>query len=105
MADPRPRDTDNLGPAASGETSDGVWPYVGVGCMTGVVGFFGTGMLAILLAKVIGYSHGCAVEAETGAPCNWFTYAIRGGLLGMVLLPTFIIWRMRKSRAAHRNSE
>jgi hypothetical protein len=73
--------------------------------MTAVVGFFGTGMLAILVAKAVGYASGCAVEPETGAPCNWYTYAIRGGLLGMIVLPTFIIWRMRKARSAHRNSE
>ena len=73
--------------------------------MTAVVGFFGSGMIAILIAKLVGAATGCAVEAETGAPCNWFTYAIRGGLLGMVALPSLTIWRMRKARAAHRNSE
>ena len=99
------RDTDNLGSEGSGETSEGVWPYVGVGCITTVVGFFATGMLAILIAKAIGAATGCPVEAETGAPCNWFTYAIRGGVLGMIALPSFIIWRMRKARAAHKNSE
>ncbi len=99
------RDTDNLGPAGSGETGEGVWPYLGVGCMTAVVGFFGSGMIAILLAKIVGAMTGCAVEAETGAPCNWFTYAIRGGLLGMIVVPSFITWRMRKARAARRNSE
>jgi hypothetical protein len=99
------RDTDHLGAGASADTSEGVWPYVGVGCMTAVVGFFGTGMLGILLAKVIGGISGCPAEAETGAPCNWFTYAMRGGLLGVVILPTLIIWRMRKARTAHRNSE
>jgi hypothetical protein len=99
------RDTDNLGSAGSGQTSDGVWPYLGVGCMTAIVGFFGTGMIAILVAKVVGGMTGCATEAETGAPCNWLTYAVRGGVLGMILLPTFIIWRMRKARSAHRNSE
>ncbi|NUP56133.1 MAG: hypothetical protein HOQ17_00700 [Gemmatimonadaceae bacterium] len=99
------RDTDNLGSTGSGETSEGVWPYLGVGCMTAIVGFFGTGMIAILVAKLVGGMTGCAVEAETGAPCNWLTYAVRGGVLGMILLPTFIIWRMRKTRTAHRNSE
>jgi hypothetical protein len=72
------QDTDQLGPDASRETSGGVWPYVGVGCMTTVVGFFGSGMIAILVAKLVGSARGCAVEAETGAPCDWFTYAIRG---------------------------
>ena len=74
--------------------------------MTTVVGFFGTGMIAILIAKAVGAATGCPVEAETGAPCNWLTYAIRGGVLGMIALPSFIIWRMRKARAAARkNSE
>ena len=99
------RDTDNLPPAASGGTSDGVWPYLGVGCMTAVVGFFGSGMIAILLAKIVGAATGCAVEAETGAPCNWYSYAIRGGLAGMVLLPSLVVWRMRKARTASRNSQ
>src|SRR3954470_18242510 len=81
------RDTDNLGSAGSGETSEGVWPYLGVGCITAIVGFFGTGMIAILLAKVVGGMTGCAVDAESGAPCNWLTYAVRGGVLGMILLP------------------
>lgn len=99
------RDTDNLGPASSGETSEGVWPYVGVGCMTAVVGFFGTAMIAVLVAKVVGLASGCVPDAETGAPCNWLTYGMRGGLLGMILLPSLIIWRMRKARSANRNSE
>jgi len=73
--------------------------------MTAIVGFFGTGMIAILVAKLVGAATGCAVEVETGAPCNWFTYAIRGGVAGMILLPSFVIWRMRKARSAHRNSE
>jgi hypothetical protein len=99
------RDTDNLGPAGSGETSEGVWPYLGVGCMTAVVGFFGSGMIAILVAKVVGYATGCAVESETGAPCNWLTYWLRGAILGLLVVPTFVIWRMRKARTAHKNSE
>ena len=73
--------------------------------MTALVGFFGTGMIAILIAKLVGAAAGCAVESETGAPCNWFTYAIRGGVAGMILLPSLVIWRMRKARSAHRNSE
>ena len=99
------RDTDNLASADTGATSAGVWPYVGVGCMTAVVGFFGSAMLAVLVAKLIGFGTHCAADAETGAPCNWFTYAVRGGILGMILLPSILIWRMRKARTAHTNSE
>ena len=99
------RDTDNLGPEASGQTSEGVWPYLGVGCLTGISGMMAFGVLAVLLAKAVGWSQKCAPDLETGAPCNWLTYWLRGALLGLVLVPTIVIWRMRKTRAARGNSE
>ena len=68
-------------------------------------GMMGSAMIAVLLAKVVGYASGCSADAETGAPCDWLTYALRGGLLGLVLVPTIVIRRMRKTRAASRNSE
>jgi len=99
------RDTDNLGPAASGETSQGIWPYLGVGCMTAVAGLVAGGMIAVLVAKIVGSIHGCKADAETGAPCDWATYWTWGARIGVVLLPTVVILRMRKARAASRNSE
>lgn len=99
------QDTDNLPSGDREQTSTGVWPYVGVGCMTAVVGFFGTAMIAVLVAKLVGAANGCAADPETGAPCNWLTWAVRGGVLGMILLPSFLIRRMRKARSAHTNSE
>jgi len=72
--------------------------------MTTVVGFFASAMIAVLIAKIVGSLQGCAAEADTGAPCNWFMYAVCGGVLGMVGLPTVVILRMRKARAASRNS-
>ena len=99
------RDTDNLGPEASGQTSEGVWPYLGVGCLTAVAGLFGGGMIAVLIAKIVGAVTGCHAEAETGAPCGWSEYWTWGARIGLVLLPTIVIWRMRKARSAIRNSE
>jgi hypothetical protein len=99
------RDTDNPDPLVPEQTSTGVWPYVGVGCMTAVIGFFGTAMISVLVAKLVGVATGCTADAETGAPCNWLTWAVRGGILGMICLPSFLIWRMRQSRTAHTNSE
>ena len=99
------RDTDNLGSAGSGETSEGVWPYLGVGCLSAVSGIMAFGVIAVLVAKGVGYAGHCAADAETGAPCNWLTYWLRGAVLGMIVVPTFVIWRMRKARTAHRNSE
>ncbi|HEX5971118.1 MAG TPA: hypothetical protein VFY85_04275 [Gemmatimonadaceae bacterium] len=99
------RDTDNLGPAASGETSQGVWPYLGVGCMTAIAGLVAGGMIAVLIAKIVGSLQGCKPDAETGAPCDWATYWTWGARIGLVLLPTVVIMRMRKARAASRNSK
>jgi hypothetical protein len=98
------RDTDNLGPAGSGQTGEGVWPYLGVGCLTAVVGLVAGGMLAVLVAKIIGGLHGCKPDADTGAPCDWATYWTWGARIGLVLLPAIVLWRMRKSRTA-KNSE
>ena len=99
------RDTDNLGPESTGQTSEGVWPYVGVGCLTAISGMMASAMIAVLLAKLVGYATGCTADSETGAPCDWLTYALRGGLLGLIVVPTIVIRRMRKARAASRNSE
>lgn len=99
------RDTDNLGPEASGETGGGVWAYLGVGCLTAVSGMMAFGMIAVLLAKAVGWSRRCAPEAETGAPCDWLTFWLRGALVGLIVVPTYVIWRIRKSRSASKNSE
>ena len=100
------RDTDNLGPeGSSGQTSEGVWPYLGVGCVSAVAGLAAGGMLAVLIAKVVGGIMGCRGDAETGAPCDWSSYWTWGARIGLVLVPTIVIWRMRKARSASRNSE
>ena len=97
------RDTDNLGPEASGETSEGIWPYLGVGCLTAVSGAMAFGMIAVLVAKLVGWARGCAPDAETGAPCDWATFWLRGAVLGLLLVPTVVIWRMRRARAARQS--
>ena len=88
-----------------GETSDGVWPYLGVGCLTAIVGLVAGGMIAVLVAKGVGAMMGCRPDADTGAPCNWSVYWTWGARIGFILVPTIVLWRMRKVRAASRNSE
>ena len=97
------RDTDNLGPEGSGETSEGIWPYLGVGCLTAVSGAMAFGMVAVLVAKWVGWASNCAPDAETGAPCNWLTFWLRGAILGLLIVPTVVIWRMRKARATRKS--
>lgn len=61
-----------------------------------VIGLAGGGMIAVLVAKIVGAIRGCAPDAETGAPCSWFAYAVFGALTGLVVLPSVAIWRMRQ---------
>jgi hypothetical protein len=91
--------------ANPGETSDGVWPYLGVGCLTAVVGLVAGGMIAVLVAKAVGAISGCKPDLDTGAPCDWSVYWTWGARIGFILVPTIVLWRMRKVRAASRNSE
>ena len=83
-------------------TSDGPH-YFAVGCFTAVAGFAGGGMIAVLIAKVVGAATKCSSEAETGAPCNWFTYAVFGAIAGAVILPTLAIWSLRRARKRAQN--
>jgi hypothetical protein len=101
MGDPSTRQPAN--PPTSSDPNDGIWPYLGVGCITFVSGLFGGGMIAVLVAKIVGASQGCTPDAETGAPCNWFNYAVVGALAGMVLFPTTAVLLLRRSRMKHRN--
>lgn len=95
------------GDGISGEAQAETHPaaYFGIGCLTAVAGFAGGGMIAVLIAKIVGALTRCAVDAETGAPCNWGTYWLRGALIGMILLPALALWRFRRGRRAGSNSE
>ena len=73
--------------------------------MTAIAGLVAGGMIAVLIAKIVGSIQGCKADADTGAPCDWTTYWTWGARIGLVLLPTVVILRMRKARAASRNSE
>ncbi len=86
--------TDSSDEAAVGGFRD----YLGVGCLTVAAGLAGGGMIAVLVAKIVGAIARCPSDAETGAPCNWLTYAVFGALIGAVLLPVSSIWSLRRAR-------
>lgn len=88
----------------TGDPNDGIWPYLGVGCITSISGFFGGGMIAVLVAKIVGASTSCAPDPQTGAPCNWFSFASVGALTGLLLFPTIAVLLLRRSRKKHRNT-
>lgn len=65
-----------------------------------VVGLAGGGMIAVLIAKAVGHFRGCVPDAETGAPCYWTAFWAWGALIGVIVVPTLALWRMRRGRQA-----
>lgn len=69
--------------------------FIGVGCVTVVGGFFAGGMIAVLIAKIVGWARRC--EPDPGLPaCDWHIFMIIGAIIGMITLPAGVIWRLRK---------
>ncbi len=70
---------------------------VGAGCFSAVAGFFGGGMMMVLVAKMVGSVRGC--QPPEGIPaCNWGEYAMVGMIAGVVLLPMVSIYRLTRRR-------
>ena len=82
----------------TGEPQNSRAGYFGVGCFTAIAGFGGGGMIAVLIAKFVGALTKCAAEGETGAPCNWFTYAVFGAVAGSIILPVWAVTSLRRAR-------
>jgi hypothetical protein len=71
---------------------------VGAGCFSAIAGFFGGGMMAVLVAKIVGSVRGC--QPPEGIPaCNWGQYAMVGMIAGVVLLPLVSIIRLTSRRS------
>jgi hypothetical protein len=69
---------------------------IGVGCVTTVAGFFGGGMIAVFIAKVVGSVGGC--KPPEGLPaCNWWVYAGIGAVLGALTLPAVALIRLNRA--------
>ncbi len=62
-----------------------------------VVGFFGGGMIAMLIGRITDAFSGCQ-PAEGMPVCDWWQYWLAGSLLGMIALPFFAVRRLRQAR-------
>lgn len=79
---------------------DGIWPYIGVGCFTMPIGFFGGGMIAMLVGRITDAVTGCRPPA--GLPvCDWWVFWWPGAIIGLIGLPALAILRLRRGRAAN----
>jgi hypothetical protein len=91
--------------AGAENSGGGAWRYVGVGCLTLVGGFFGGGMVAVFVAKIVGVAQHCAADVESGAPCDWFRFWVVGAVAGGILLPAVAITKLRRGAASAGNPE
>lgn len=70
---------------------------IGVGCFTAFLGAPSGAMIGVLVAKVVGTARRC-VPLEGLPACDWWWYALAGGILGTVSLPTLVMWRLRRGK-------
>ena len=75
-----------------------------VGCLTFIVGFFGGGMMAVLVGKGVDLVTGCTPSEGLPTCITWAWYALAGGAIGAIGLPAVVLTRLRRSDAATRNS-
>jgi hypothetical protein len=92
---------------SSGATDDDVtnrrYRNIGVGCFTTFIGFFGGAMISVLLSKIVSQALN-EPQCEGLPTCNWLTWAARGGVVGMIILPTVSLWRLKRGDAEHDRS-
>ena len=69
-----------------------------------MVGLFGGAMISVFIGKIVGALRGCTPDPETGAPCNWFIFAVCGAVIGLIAIPTVAIARMRGGERKERTS-
>jgi hypothetical protein len=91
------------GDAAPRTPSESKLSYVGVGCVGAVVGLIGGGMIAVMVAKIVGGLTHCPAAAESGAPCDWNNYWTWGARIGFFLVPTVSIFLLRRGRRRSHN--
>jgi hypothetical protein len=68
-----------------------------------VPGFFGGGMIVVAIGRFVESITGCT--PPDGLPaCHTGLYLVVGGLTGLVLLPSVVLWRMHGASSRTRNS-
>ena len=79
------------------------WRYL-VALPLAVVGYFSGGMIGVAVAKVVGGFSRCT-PPEGFPACNFEPYLQVGSLVGVLLLPGFMVWRLWQSAADNRHSQ
>lgn len=68
-----------------------------IGCFMAPVGFFSGGMIAAFASKLLAYV--TRAKACEGVPaCNWLEFTVVGGVIGMITLPSLVMWALRSPK-------
>lgn len=68
-----------------------------------IPGFFGGGMIGALVAMGAGGARGC-VPPDGFPACNLWAFVVPASVIGIVLLPSMILWRLRRVSGNTQNS-
>jgi len=79
------------------------WRYL-VALPMAFVGYFSGGMIGVAVAKAVGGFNGCT-PAEGFPACNFEPYLQVGSMMGLLILPGILVWRLWQSDAAYRHSQ
>lgn len=78
-------------------------PQFVIGCLLALPGFFGGGMITVLLLKFVSLARGCKPLSDLPA-CNMELMFV-GAVLGAILLPGVVVWRIRRALVAGEHSQ
>ncbi|MBX6331860.1 MAG: hypothetical protein IRY91_08435 [Gemmatimonadaceae bacterium] len=70
-----------------------------VGCLLAIPGFFGGGMIAVGIGKIVDGLTRCQ-PAEGWPVCNTPAYLLVGAVAGAILLPSVVVWLMLRRKGA-----
>ena len=71
---------------------------IGLGCLMTVLGFFSMAMVGVLVSAVVAGATRTARCPDIPA-CNWYIYALVGGVFGSVSLPILVLRRLNRPSA------
>jgi len=66
-----------------------------IGCLMAVPGFFGGGMVGALVAKMVGSLRACT-PPEGYPACDLWSYVLPASVVGVIVLPSMVLWRLRR---------
>ena len=86
------------------DRADALGRRIGVGCFSAVVGSVSTAMIAILLSAAYAFLTR-APRCEGMPSCDWYKWALVGGIVGLVTLPILVLPRLGRPAAPPANSD